>query len=102
MCHSGNGNVMTKTTFGFKPGDTLANYTSGATSHAYRDAATIDVHGNQVKLLMRSKCFIKRKIEWPPCHSMHDNEVKTVATYSTYCTSCHSTANHNFCKLAAQ
>jgi len=102
MCHSGNSNVMTKTTFGFKPGDTLANYTSGATFHAYRDAATIDVHGNQVKLLTSSKCYISSKIECATCHSMHNSEVKTVATYSTYCTNCHSAANHNVCKLAAQ
>jgi hypothetical protein len=102
MCHSGNSNVMTKTTFGFKPGDTLANYTSGATFHAYRDAATVDVHGNQVKLLMSSKCYISSKIECATCHSMHDNTVKTAAGYSTYCTNCHSPANHNFCKLADQ
>ncbi|HZY39120.1 MAG TPA: multiheme c-type cytochrome [Mucilaginibacter sp.] len=99
MCHSGNSNVMTKTTFGFKPGDTLANYTSGSTTHAYRDVTTIDVHGNQVKLLMSSKCYISSKIECATCHSMHNNGLKTVAAYSTNCTNCHSTANHNLCKL---
>jgi len=100
MCHAGNSNVMTKTTFGFKPGDTLANYTSGATTHAYRDASTIDVHGNQVKLLLNSKCFMSSKIECATCHGMHDAGVKTIAGYSTYCTNCHSVVNHNFCKLA--
>jgi len=102
MCHSGNGDVMTKTTFGFKPGDTLANYTSGASTHAFRDATTIDVHGNQVKLLMSSKCYMSSKIECATCHSMHNSELKTVATYSSYCTNCHSAANHNVCKLAGK
>ena len=102
MCHSGNSNVMTKTTFGFNPGDTLANYTSGTTTHAYRDVTTIDVHGNQVKLLSSSQCFMSSEIECATCHSMHDNAIKTIATYSTYCTNCHNAANHNFCKLAGK
>jgi hypothetical protein len=100
QCHSGNTSVMTKSTFDFKPGDTLANYSSGESFHGFRDAASIDVHGNQVKLLTSSKCFLSSRIECNTCHTMHNNEVKTVAAYSGYCLNCHSEANHNFCKLA--
>lgn len=102
VCHSGNINIMTKSTFGFKPGDTLANYNSGTPFHAYQDAANVDVHGNQVKLLTGSKCFANSKIECATCHTIHSNAVKTAAVYSGYCTNCHSEANHNYCKIAAQ
>jgi hypothetical protein len=102
VCHAGNTNIMTRSTFDFKPGDTLANYNSGERFHAYRDVANIDVHGNQVKLLTGSKCFLSSTIECSTCHTMHNKEVKTVAVYSTYCTGCHSVAKHNFCKMAGQ
>jgi len=102
VCHSGNSNIMTRSTFDFKPGDTLAKYTSGTPFHAYQDVAKVDVHGNQVKLLTGSKCFMDSKIECATCHSVHDNTIKTVSTYSQYCISCHSAANHNFCKMAGQ
>jgi hypothetical protein len=102
VCHSGNTSIMTKSTFDFKPGDTLANYTSGEPFHKSQDISRVDVHGNQVKLLMNSKCFISSDIECATCHKMHDSQVKTVAFYSTYCMSCHSEAKHNFCKMAGK
>jgi Cytochrome c554 and c-prime len=102
VCHSGNSKIMIKSTFDFKPGDTLANYTSGEPFHQYQAAQNIDVHGNQVKLLTNSRCYLNSKIECATCHQAHDNEIKTVAVYSQYCTGCHSTANHNFCKMATQ
>jgi len=102
VCHSGNSNIMARSTFDFKPGDTLAKYTNGTPFHAYQDIAKVDVHGNQVKLLTSSQCFMHSKIECATCHQVHGAEIKSVATYSQYCTNCHSTANHNFCKIADQ
>ncbi|HEY4323414.1 MAG TPA: multiheme c-type cytochrome [Mucilaginibacter sp.] len=102
VCHAGNSSVMTKSTFDFKPGDTLANYTSGERFHHFQDVAKVDVHGNQVKLLMSSKCFMSSKIECGTCHTIHSNEVKSVQMYSARCTGCHSVANHNFCKMATK
>jgi len=102
VCHSGNTNVMTKSTFGFKLGETLANYDDGSLFHRFQDAARTDVHGNQVKLLTSSKCFMSSNIECATCHNMHDKGIKTVKTYSEHCTSCHSEAKHNFCKMASQ
>ena len=102
VCHAGITGVMTKSTFFFKPGDTLAMYTSGQLFHAYQDAASVDVHGNQVKLLTSSKCFFSSKIECKTCHSMHSDAAKSLAAWSNKCLTCHSTANHNFCKIAEQ
>ncbi len=102
VCHAGNSNVMTKSTFDFKPGDTLANFTSGEKFHRAQDVTKMDVHGNQVKLLTSSLCYMESNIECTTCHSLHDTKVKTVQTYSQYCTNCHSEAKHNFCKMAAQ
>jgi hypothetical protein len=102
VCHSGNSNIMTRSTFGFKPGDTLAHYTIGNPFHAYQDIEKVDVHGNQVKLLTNSKCFMNSKIECATCHSVHSNEAKSVAVYSARCSACHSQANHNYCKIAPQ
>ena len=101
-CHAGNTSIMTRSTFDFKPGDTLANFSSGEPFHRFQDAANVDVHGNQVKLLSSSKCFMSSKIECATCHNIHANEVKSVKLYSSRCTSCHSEANHNFCKMAIQ
>ncbi len=102
VCHSGNTDVMLKPTFDFKPGDTLENYSSGGRLHRFQDVKNVDVHGNQVKLLTNSKCFMSSNMECATCHKMHDAEIKTVATYSQYCTACHNEAKHNFCKLATQ
>lgn len=101
-CHSGNSDVMVRSIFDFKPGDTLANFKEGSYLHRPKDLSKADVHGDQAELLASSKCFIKGKIECATCHNIHDNEVKTVSMYSQRCTTCHSEANHNFCKMAGQ
>jgi hypothetical protein len=98
-CHSGI-NPIIWSTYDFKPGDKLSNYEDSRFNHQTKDSTKIDVHGNQVGLLTSSQCFIKGKIECSSCHSIHDNEVKSVKMYSQICTSCHSKANHNFCKMA--
>jgi hypothetical protein len=101
-CHSGNLSMMAKSTFTFKPGDTLANYKEGERFHRLQEVPKMDVHGNQAQLLIGSKCFMNSRIECSTCHNVHDNAVKNVKTYSQYCISCHSEASHNFCKLAPQ
>ncbi len=102
QCHSGNKSVLTRSIFGFKPGDTLANFKEGEYFHKKTDLASIDVHGNQAELLTSSQCFIKGKIECGTCHNIHNDKVETISMYSLHCTSCHSEAKHNFCKMASQ
>lgn len=102
VCHSGNTSVMIKSTFDFKPGDTLANFKGGEHFHRAQEVTKIDVHGNQAQLLAGSQCFIKSKIECTTCHNIHDNEVKSVKIYSQYCLNCHSAVKHSFDKTEGQ
>jgi hypothetical protein len=96
ICHSGNKNFLLKSTFGFKPGDTLANFmlTDNIVS------AKPDVHGNQTQLLAMSKCFINSNMDCSTCHNAHINDRGNKISYSQKCMTCHSAANHNFYKKA--
>lgn len=100
VCHSGNSSVMLKSTFGFKPGDTLANFKEPEFYHPDTDPAKMDVHGNQVQLLSASACFIKSKMDCATCHNTHNNERNLTKLYTQRCLNCHKTANHTSCKLA--
>lgn len=99
VCHSGNKSPMLKPTFGFKPGDTLANFKLPDFARAI-DTSHLDVHGNQVQLLQSSKCFINSKMDCATCHNTHQNQRGSTSIYIQKCLGCHSMANHNFCKMA--
>ena len=99
VCHSGNKSEMLRSTFGFRPGDTLANYKLPDFVHAI-DTGHLDVHGNQVQLLESSKCFINSKMDCATCHDTHQNQRGNTAFYTQKCLDCHNTANHNYCKIA--
>jgi len=101
VCHSGNASVMLKSTFGFKPGDTLAKYKEVEFYHENVDPAKMDVHGNQVQLLAGSACFIKSKMDCATCHNTHNNERGVTQLYTQRCVSCHSAANH-LCKMTGK
>jgi hypothetical protein len=100
VCHSGNTHTMYKSTFNFKPGDTLAKYQEPSFMHEAINPATLDVHGNQTQMLQSSPCYIKSNMDCATCHNTHTTERGNLALYSQRCMQCHSTANHNFCKLA--
>lgn len=97
VCHSGIQETL-KSTFDFKPGDTLTN-------HFYKPAANVkvedlDVHGNQKQLMSASECFIKSNtLNCTSCHNTHTDEKENMALFSKRCMNCHSTANHNFCTV---
>jgi hypothetical protein len=99
VCHSGNKSPMLKPTFGFKPGDTLANFKLPDFARAI-DTSHLDVHGNQLQLLQSSKCFINSKMDCATCHNTHQNQRGNTSFYTQKCLGCHSAANHNFCKMA--
>ena len=90
---------MLRSTFGFKPGDTLANFKLPDIVRAI-DTGHLDVHGNQVQLLESSKCFINSKMDCATCHNPHENQRGNTALYVQKCLSCHSSATHNYCKMA--
>lgn len=100
VCHSGNSSVMLKSTFDFKPGDTLSKFKEVEFYHTDNDPAKMDVHGNQVQLLSSSACFIKSKMDCATCHNTHNNERNVIQLYTQRCMNCHSTAKHNYCKMA--
>jgi len=55
VCHSGNNKMQERSTFKFRPGDTLSHFFVVWPS---KDTDTnFDVHGNQYQLLSQSKCF---------------------------------------------
>jgi hypothetical protein len=51
VCHSGNKSQMLRSTFSFKPGDTLSRYQLPGFEAAGNNVAGLDVHGNQAQLL---------------------------------------------------
>ena len=73
VCHSGNKSPMLRSTFGFVPGDTLANYKLPEMVGAI-DTGHLDVHGNQIQLLQSSKCFMGSKLDCQTCHDTHQNQ----------------------------
>lgn len=101
VCHSGNKDRLIRNIFAFKSGDTLANFKETVLYQQAVDTAKLDVHGNQNQLLASSKCFLNSNMDCATCHDVHVNNRQNLAIYSQKCISCHSTANHNFCPMAA-
>lgn len=96
VCHSGNKNIMLRSTFPFKPGDSLDNFMQ----RVYSPYDRPDVHGNQSQLLAQSQCFINSNMDCSTCHNTHVKDRGNHAIYAQHCMTCHSEANHNFCKMA--
>ncbi|MGI4899779.1 MAG: multiheme c-type cytochrome [Janthinobacterium lividum] len=100
VCHSGNKSTMLKSTFGFKPGNLLANFKLPDLNEGVASTSNLDVHGNQMQLLASSKCFVMSKMDCSSCHNTHNNERGNEMLFAQRCMNCHKTADHNFCKKA--
>lgn len=98
-CHGGAGEGIAPA-FSFKPGEPLANFIK-----LQRPApdAKVDVHGNQVALLERSRCFqASASMTCSTCHNEHAPE-RTAASYSSRCLTCHEPSKCGmYAKLGAQ
>jgi hypothetical protein len=94
LCHGGATLLRTKP-FGYVPGQPLARRIDW---RARPDSGTIDVHGNQVALLERSKCFRSSRMTCATCHDVHRLQRDAVAL-SGRCLTCHTLQS---CGLAAQ
>ena len=99
VCHSGNKSTLFGSTFGFKPGDTLAHFELPGFTEKSASPANLDVHGNQLQLLAGSQCFIKSQMDCSSCHNTHVNERGNLMLFAQRCMNCHTTGNHNFCKM---
>jgi hypothetical protein len=85
LCHSGNGTPI-QPALSFVPGDALDDYID-IPYLAPEDA--VDVHGNQVQLLGRSKCFQSTtSMTCSTCHDAHKPQLDAAA-FSPHCLSCH-------------
>jgi hypothetical protein len=67
LCHAGVG-VAKAAPFSFVAGNVLANYIE---IEKPKPDEPLDVHGNQLELLERSKCFKSSNMTCSTCHDVH-------------------------------
>jgi Cytochrome c554 and c-prime len=84
LCHAGTGEPLAPA-LSFKPGDTLGKYLRIPEADP---VIPVDVHGNQVQLLKRSRCYQSSNMTCSTCHNVHQ-EQHDVAAFSRSCLSCH-------------
>jgi hypothetical protein len=95
LCHGGR-LAKTKPSFGFQAGDKLEDFFAIDTTT--KNAADLDVHGNQYGRLAASKCFQRSQMTCLSCHSPHSNETGQKALFSQRCMTCHNPQHGTFCK----
>jgi len=84
LCHAGLGSPL-QPALSFQPGDALDKYLQ--LPEMDTDLA-VDVHGNQVELLKKSRCFRSSNMTCITCHNVHQVE-RDVTSFSKYCLNCH-------------
>ncbi len=85
QCHGGVGDEVAPA-FSFQPGEYLGDYVR---LQPPDPLAQVDVHGNQVALLEKSRCFqASPDMTCTTCHNVHVVE-KSAASYSDRCITCH-------------
>jgi hypothetical protein len=86
LCHNGTARTELNGAFSFIPGQSLDRYFAPPPPDP---AAQPDVHGNQVGLLKKSRCFLSSpSMSCSTCHDVHSPE-RAVAEYSSRCLTCH-------------
>jgi hypothetical protein len=89
LCHSGERDPKAPP-FSYRPGEKLDDYFLPAASRS----AVPDVHGNQVGLLRRSKCFRSSPdFSCSTCHDVHRPQ-RDVAAFAQKCLACHQPGDH--------
>ncbi|HZL27848.1 MAG TPA: multiheme c-type cytochrome [Acidobacteriaceae bacterium] len=86
LCHNGIQREATAPAFSFEPGKRLSDYFHLLPTNS---AEHPDVHGNQVGLLKRSRCYLSSpNMTCSTCHDVHAKE-RPAASYSAKCLTCH-------------
>jgi hypothetical protein len=86
LCHSGAQRQELAPAFSYIPGQPLDGYLQPLPVDT---AAQPEVHGNQVGLLKKSRCFLSSpNMSCSTCHDVHAPE-QPAAAYSSRCLSCH-------------
>jgi hypothetical protein len=90
QCHAGPGYRELRPAFSYVPGKPLEDYIDLGSDDATKD---IDVHGKQVKLLMKSRCFqASKNMTCSTCHDVHRVQ-RDLAAFSQRCLTCHDGEN---------
>ena len=85
-CHNGIQREPLHPAFSYRPGESLDQYYKPLPGP---DVEHPDVHGNQVGLLERSKCFRSSpQMSCSTCHNVHTTG-RPAESYSTKCLACH-------------
>lgn len=84
LCHAGAGNSL-QPALSFRPGDVLADYIAIT---APLNIEPVDVHGNQVNALERSRCYLSSQMTCSTCHNVHEKQ-EDPDSYSVHCLQCH-------------
>lgn len=86
VCHSGIQRTELAPAFSYVPGEPLARY---FTPLPGADTDRPDVHGNQVGLLKRSRCFLSSpQMTCSTCHDVHTTG-QPLEAYARKCLTCH-------------
>jgi hypothetical protein len=86
LCHNGIQREATAAAFSYIPGKSLSDYFKPM---EVQSAEHPDVHGNQVGLLQRSRCYLSSpNMTCSTCHDVHAKE-QPAAAYSSKCLTCH-------------
>ncbi|MGH9838678.1 MAG: multiheme c-type cytochrome [Blastocatellia bacterium] len=86
LCHSGM-RELRRPPFTYRPGEALDDYLQPAPE---RETASADVHGNQIALLRRSRCFQQSQMSCATCHNVHRPE-RELTPMAAKCLQCHQT-----------
>jgi hypothetical protein len=90
LCHSGERDPR-RPPFSYRPGEKLDDYLVRPSA---QDVPIPDVHGNQVELLRRSRCFrASPDLSCSTCHDVHAPQ-RDVAWFAQKCLACHETHQH--------
>jgi hypothetical protein len=98
QCHGGVGEQLAPA-FSYVPGQSLETFIK---LQRPAENARVDVHGNQVALTQRSRCYQSSQMTCTTCHDVHEPE-RQPASYSEKCLECHKDRDcGEFAKLGAK
>jgi len=92
-CHAGHGQPL-QPAFSYLPGNPLDKYIHFPPADPN---TALDVHGNQLELLKRSRCFLSSNMTCLTCHNVHVAQ-HNLAEFSQRCLNCHKPGSATFAK----
>ena len=101
QCHGGQGDRFLEPAFSYVPGEPLSKYIDLGPLDSSKD---IDVHGKQVKLLVKSQCYrMSSNLNCSTCHDVHKTQ-RDLTAMSQHCLNCHKveTASPTHAKIGPQ